>query len=154
MTVGDLILLTILWTSPMTYNYLIVAFVITVFFLIVIIWSFWGVYLFVAREQICHTNYFFLKKCFRIQNIDSIYYQPSWIVGEGARSLNIIDMSTGEQRHIGLPNLGFSEKTLADIARHLKRLNPSIELDKYAEALVNGRMEKKGQEKGPGTLIS
>ena len=136
MTIGDIVLLTILWLSPTTYDYLPTAFVVTVFFIAVSLWSFEGVYLTIENGKVCHINYFLIKKCFNIKDIDSIYYQPSWSIGETARSLNIIDLSTGEQKDISLPNLGFSEKTLAQIARHLKQLNSFIKFDEHTEALV------------------
>src|SRR3989344_870685 len=130
------LLLVVLWTSPSVWDNLIFALGATLFFVFVMLWSFWGVYLTIGDRKVCHINYFFLKKCFEIENINAIYYQPSWSVGEAARSQSIIDLSTGKQQHISLPNLGFSERTLAQIAQHLKKLNPSIRLDEHAVAVI------------------
>ena len=52
------------------------------------------------------------------------------------RSLHIVRHSGGWMDTILLSNAAFKEEDLADIARRLRQMNPRVELDEEAKALI------------------
>ena len=82
------------------------------------------------------TDGFFFKKKFALKEIRAMCYQPTWKVGTTNRSLYIIGIHDGRPQTINFPNLGFSEKTIATIAKDLKNAIPKLETDNHVEDLI------------------
>lgn len=106
--------------------------------LFVLVTSTYGTYadLDETRRVLSRTNGFVDKKILKLNEIKELKYQPTWKVGSSNRSLYVIGVHNGLQKIIDFPNLGFSEKTIAQIARDLKAVIPALRTDPETEALI------------------
>ncbi len=104
--------------------------------------AFFGFTFQIASEDVINTSYFFFKRRFKIQDISHVLYQPTWKgimpmnTQTDMRSLHVVRNSGGWMQTISLANGAFREEDLADIVRELHEINPQIELDEYARALI------------------
>jgi hypothetical protein len=89
-----------------------------------------------TREIFSRTNAFVWKTSLRLDEIKELKYRPTWKVGTANRSLYVIGVHNGSQKIIDFPNLGFSEKTIAAIARDLKGEVRNLRIDSFTEALL------------------
>ncbi|TAL49065.1 hypothetical protein EPN83_02205 [Patescibacteria group bacterium] len=98
--------------------------------------NFLGTYVHISDRTICRTDSFILKRCLEINSIQKISYTPTFIIGRSARSLYVASEIDHKSKYIEMPNIGFTQKTIVKVVKHLKELNPKIELDENAENLI------------------
>lgn len=99
-----------------------------------------GIFVTVDESKICRTDYFFWKKCVSIENIETIIFPATFVVGSENRTLTIIANEVEGYKQITMSNPAFHKKTLVKIILDLKRHSPSIKLDEFAEALATSKM--------------
>ncbi|TAL49063.1 hypothetical protein EPN83_02195 [Patescibacteria group bacterium] len=108
--------------------------------LLLILNAFSGIYLSVGNKSACKVDCFVIKKCINIEHIKRISRQPTFNLdksfGDVYKSLYIISDSDGKMKYLELPNESFTEETGAKIVKHLKELNPNIELDEQTLILI------------------
>lgn len=114
---------------------------VMLFFLFVSIDVFWGYYVLISNDQLNIVKSFIWKRKVNINLIQAIDYRQTFNLGESFaqyyKSLYIVWLQeNGGAKMVNLPNDAFTEKTLAQIAKKLKDLNPRIELDKNTEELI------------------
>jgi hypothetical protein len=96
----------------------------------------------ISGDEIVGQSYFVFAKRFKIGDLSHILYQPTWrgVTSMNSsttmRSLHIVRHSGGWKDTISLTNGPFREEDLADIAKRLQRMNPRIEFDEHAQALI------------------
>lgn len=88
------------------------------------------------NKTLSRTDYFFYTQRLNIKDIHTIYYRPTWIVGGFTRSLYIVGNVNGKEKIIEFPNVGWYEPVLPEIAKNLKKLNPSIEFAEDTQVLI------------------
>src|SRR6266571_3394106 len=102
--------------------------------------AFFGFSVQLFQDRITYRSTFFLRKASKISDLSHVLYQPTWrgvsSRANTARSLHIVRHSGGWGQTISLANGVFREEDLADIARRLQRMNPRIEFDEHAKALI------------------
>jgi hypothetical protein len=92
---------------------------------------------FTLRERnFCRTAYFLWRKCFSVEDIVGITYPPTFIAGNTHRTLTIIELQDGRYRQLTMSYPVFTEQTIVNVVRDLKRINPNIKLDDETEALL------------------
>jgi hypothetical protein len=72
----------------------------------------------------------------RLDDIKELKYEPTWKIGTVNRSLYVIGVHNGSQSIIEFPNLGFSETTIAKVARDLRNNISDLRVDSFTEALI------------------
>lgn len=118
------------------------AILIFVALIVIPIILFFGFSLQLYEDQIVYRHNVFFRKNFKISDLSHVLYQPTWrgITSMNSptnmRSLHIIRHSGGWSDTISLANGAYREEDLADIAKKLQQMNPRIELDEYAQALI------------------
>jgi|SRR3989344_771760 len=96
----------------------------------------------ILPDQVVERSYFVFGKRFKINDLSHVLYQPTWrgitpmTSSTNMRSLHIVRHFGGWRDTISLANGAFREEDLADIAKRLRQMNPRIETDEYAEALI------------------
>jgi hypothetical protein len=96
----------------------------------------------ILPEEVIGTSYCIFRKRLKVSDLSHVLYQPTWrgvsslSAATNMRSLHIVKHSGGWKDTISLTNGLFREEDLADIARRLKRLNPSLELDEHAKSPI------------------
>jgi len=100
-----------------------------------------GSYVTIAESQLKSVFFFVYRPYTKVEDIQQIFYLPTWKFQELARSLYVTSYSRGQRKTIELKNSMFTELTLGKIAYDLKKINPRIELDVYTEKLMKAYME-------------
>jgi len=88
------------------------------------------------KKIISRTNYFFFTKRLKLEDIKTINYRSTWIMGGIANSVYIIGTFEGKEIVIEFPNVGWRENTLGKMVNDMRKLNPSIPLDDSAKELL------------------
>jgi hypothetical protein len=89
-----------------------------------------------SHATFSRTNAFVWKKSLRLDEIKELKYEPTWKIGTVNRSLYVIGVHGSSQSIIEFPNLGFSEKTIAKVARDLKSSISNLRVDSFTDALI------------------
>lgn len=103
---------------------------------------FFGFRVYLLEDEIVYRHNLFFRKKLKISALSQILYEPTWRgitpknTNTTMRSLQIVQGAGGFGDKIYLANGAFLEKDLADIARRLESMNPRVELDTYAKALI------------------
>ena len=95
-----------------------------------------GSFALLKDNQFCVTSYFAIKQCLRVDEITSIAYLPTWKVGQTSRSVYVVKEETDKKISLQMTNVGYREKTLAQVITDLKGANPKIILDEHAITLT------------------
>jgi hypothetical protein len=95
-----------------------------------------GIYVSISSGKFSQVFDFLQRSSIEVAQIGRISFMPTWIIGQNHRSLYIIDGKTNKVV-TKMANTAYAPRTLAEIVRELKRLNPSIELDTDTQALLS-----------------
>jgi hypothetical protein len=99
---------------------------------------YWGTYIVVNESGVYAVDYFFHKTGLKFEQIESIYYHPTWIIGSRARTLSIIGILGGKRKTVKLgTNHFYSLKSLAAIIAEVRKNNPTVKMDGPTQELMN-----------------
>lgn len=119
--------------SPSTDSW---KWIISLGFLLVAINFKFGIYVYIQEGYIYRVQEFFVRRKLKVQEIQGIFYKPTFIVGKINRSIYIVADPNDSSKIIEMSNTGFDRKTLIRVVTDLKTMNPSIKLDEYTKSLL------------------
>jgi hypothetical protein len=93
-----------------------------------------GIYACIEGHHFHSVSHFLVNRRTAIADIERILYQPTWIIGKKQRSIYLIERSG--KVWAKMANTAYSKSTLVEVVNDLKRINPSISLDRETEELV------------------
>lgn len=121
-------------TYPQLWEFVFIHFLVTIFIGASLVDTYGT--LDQKKKTISRTNYFFFSKRLKLEDITTINYRPTWIMGGIASSVYIIGTLEGKEIVIEFPNVGWRENTLGKMVNDIRQLDPSIKLDESAEELL------------------
>ena len=95
-----------------------------------------GSYAVLNGTKFCVTSYFFIKQCLKVDEITFIGYLPTWKIGQTSRSVYVVKEESDKKISLQMTNVGYQERTLAQVITDLKSANSKIILDEHAITLT------------------
>ncbi len=116
----------ILWRNPWSY----VAFLIAI---IMPLHALFGMYIVFDNSKVCRVDFFFLRDCIAIKDIQNIVYQASFVFGGHNKTVSVFDAKGNK---VFMESMPFGFKLQKSFIENLIRLNPSIRLNEEAQELL------------------
>lgn len=124
--------------APNRTVYINAVLMATVIFTTIILLTMWLSYAMVSDNTLKFVYLLFYRRTIDIHSITAINDQPTYKGAKGVfRSLYIFYKDRGLTKYIELRITIFPEKTLGELIKELKRINPHIELNKYSQKLMD-----------------
>lgn len=135
LVVGISGLLIAVWDSPSGFRVdsivlILIAVAVFIFFDLL-----WGISVSLSESTLSRVDSFIFRKEIPLNEIEVIRYQPTYGIGKEVSSLYVFrrDQNTAV---ITMTSVWFTERALRDFLRDIKKLNPAINLDEEAQALM------------------
>jgi hypothetical protein len=107
-----------------------------VLYFLIVIDLYWGTYIIINDSGLYAVDFFFYRNGLKFDQIQGIYYHPTWIMGSKARTLSITGSTRRRSVRLGT-NHFYSLRTIAAIISEIKKRNPRVELDESAQGLID-----------------